>query len=96
MNTTEPIAWSIEAVSQYGLMGLCVGIAYYLAQRLNLRLPLQGDQRWIVWVLDGVRLVGAIVFFGWLATLGNVPILSAFVGFLIGRLMAARIVPSPD
>lgn len=96
MNGAEPIEWSVEVVAEYALMGLCVGIAYYMAQRLNLRLPLTQEQRWILWVLDGVRIVGAIAFFAWLASIGSVPVLSAFGGFLVGRLLAARIVPGPN
>jgi hypothetical protein len=96
MDQPEPIAWSIDVVAEYALMGLCVGAAYYMAQRLNFRLPLSKDQRWILWVLDGVRIVLAIAFFGWLASIGSVPVLSAFGGFLAGRLLAGRIVPGPD
>lgn len=95
MNAGDPIPWSYDVVIEYALMGLCVGVAFYMAQRLNLRLPLTKDQRWMIWVLDAVRIIGAIAFFAWLASLGAVPVLSAFVGFLAGRLLATHIVPGP-
>lgn len=96
MDHAEPIAWSVNVVAEYALMGLCVGVAYYMAQRLNLRLPLTREQRWILWVLDGARIILAVAFFGWLASIGSVPVLSAFGGFLGGRFLAGRIVPGPD
>lgn len=96
MNESTAIPWSYEIVFQYALMGACVGVAYYMAQRLNLRLQLTRDQRWLLWVMEAVRIVAAIAFFGWLASIGAVPVLAAFVGFLVGRLLAGRIVPGPD
>ncbi len=96
MNETVPLSWSLEVVVEYGLMGLCVGVAYYMAQRLNQRLLLASDQRWMLWLFDGLRIVMAIGFFAWLASIGSVPVLSAFVGFLAGRLLAVRIVPGPE
>jgi hypothetical protein len=93
MPTGEPIPWSFEVVAEYAMLGLFVGVAYYMAHRLNLGLPLARDQRWLLWVLDGLRVIAAIGFFAWLAYLGSVPVLSAFGGFLLGRVLAYRLVP---
>lgn len=92
MPNGEPIPWSIEVVGEYAMLGLFVGVAYYLAYRMNMGLPLATEQRWLLSVLNGMRIAAAIAFFAWLASLGMVPVLSAFAGFLLGRAFAFRLV----
>jgi hypothetical protein len=91
MPVAQPIPWSFEIVAEYGFLGLFVGVAYYLAYRMNVALPLATDQRWLLWILDGMRIAAAIAFFAWLAFLGAAPVLSAFGGFLLGRAFAFRL-----
>lgn len=45
---------------------------------------------WVVKGLHVLRLAAAIAFFAWLASLGALPVLSAFAGFLLGRVVAFR------
>ena len=92
MPTGDPIPWSFELVAEYAMLGLFVGVAYYLAYRMNIGLPLAKDQRWLLSVLNGMRIAAAIAFFAWLASLGVVPVLSAFAGFLLGRALAFRLI----
>jgi hypothetical protein len=79
----------LEAVFSYAALGLIVGFGYYMSMALNSGLP-NGAPNWIARGLYVLRLAAAIAFFAWLASIGAVPILSAFVGFLIGRVIAFR------
>lgn len=94
MPTGEPIPWSFEVVAEYAMLGIFVGVGYYLAYRMNIGLPIAENQRWLLWVLDAMRIAAAIAFFAWLASLGAVPVLSAFGGFLLGRAFAFRLLGS--
>jgi hypothetical protein len=78
-----------EAVLAYAALGLIVGFGYYMSMHLNSGLP-EGAPAWAVKGLNVLRLAAAIVFFGWLASIGVLPILSAFAGFLLGRVIAFR------
>jgi len=80
---------TFENVLSYAALGLIVGFGYYMSMRLNAGLP-PGAPRGVAMAIYGLRLIAAIVFFLWLASIGAVPILSAFVGFLIGRVIAFR------
>ena len=88
----QPIPWSFEVVAEYAMLGLFVGVGYYLAYRMNIGLPLAKDQRWLLVVLNAMRIAAAIAFFAWLASLGVVPVLSAFAGFLLGRMFALHLI----
>ena len=80
---------SLEAVLSYAALGLIVGFGYYMLMRLNAGLP-EGAPSWMTKLLHGLRIAAAVVFFAWLASLGMLPILSAFIGFLAGRVIAFR------
>lgn len=80
---------SLEAVLSYAALGLIVGFGYYMSMRLNAGLPAEAPL-WMPRLLHGLRLAAAIIFFAWLASLGMLPILSAFAGFLAGRAVAFR------
>lgn len=79
----------LEAVAAYAALGLIVGFGYYAAMLANGGLPAAAPA-WAVKGLHILRLAAAIAFFAWLASLGAVPVLSAFVGFLVGRVIAFR------
>ncbi|MBK8174634.1 MAG: hypothetical protein IPK66_04925 [Rhodospirillales bacterium] len=79
---------SLEAVLSYAALGLIVGFGYYISMQLPERaasLP-----RWMLQAVYALRLAAAIAFFAWLAHLGMLPVLAAFVGFLVGRTVAFR------
>ncbi|HYN38201.1 MAG TPA: hypothetical protein VES39_03010 [Rhodospirillales bacterium] len=82
-------AADLEAVLAYAALGLIVGFGYYMSMHMNSGLP-DGAPSWAVKGLHVLRLAAAIVFFGWLASNGALPVLSAFAGFLIGRVIAFR------
>lgn len=84
-----PVEPSFEAVLSYAALGLIVGFGYYLSIRANAGLA-DGAPEWLPKIIHVLRLAAAIAFFGWLAMLGVLPILSAFAGFLLGRVIAFR------
>ena len=79
----------LEAIIAYAALGLMVGFGYYMSMQLNSGLP-EGAPAWVVKGLHVFRLAAAIAFFAWLASIGALPILSAFAGFLLGRVIAFR------
>lgn len=81
---------TFESVISYAALGLIVGFGYYLSMRTNAGLP-GGAPRSLSSLLYGMRLLAAVAFFAWLASIGAVPILSAFIGFLVGRIVALRL-----
>jgi hypothetical protein len=89
-STSELIEPTLDAVLSYAALGLIVGFGYYMSMRLNAGLP-AGAPVWMPKLLHGLRLAAAIGFFAWLASLGMMPILSAFAGFLVGRVIAFRV-----
>lgn len=81
---------TLETVVSYAALGLMVGFGYYMSMRLGAAGLPQGAPDWISKLLHGLRIGAAIMFFAWLASLGMVPILAAFAGFLTGRVIAFR------
>ena len=81
---------SFETLLSYAALGLIVGFGYYMSMRSNAGLP-EGAPAWMPKVLHGLRVSAAVIFFAWLASLGMVPILAAFAGFLAGRVIAFRL-----
>lgn len=81
----------LETLASYAALGLIVGFGYYLALNMNGRLVAAGAPRWAVILIQILQLLAAIGFFAWLASLGMTPILSAFAGFLVGRVIALRL-----
>lgn len=79
----------LEVVLSYAALGLIVGFGYYMSMQLNSGLP-PGAPGWAAKALYVLRLGAAIAFFAWLASIGALPILSAFAGFLLGRVIAFR------
>jgi hypothetical protein len=90
MDSGSPVEPTLEAVVSYAALGLIVGFGYYMSMRTNAGLSNGDGPNWLPTLLNGLRMAAAIVFFAWLASLGVLPVLSAFVGFLIGRVIAFR------
>lgn len=78
---------SISTLLSYAALGLIVGFGYYTMALTRFGLP-DDTQPVLIKVLSGMRIAAAAIFFAWLASLGMLPILSAFVGFLVGRVIA--------
>jgi hypothetical protein len=87
---------SIESFFSYAALGLIVGFGYYLAQAMNASLVAKGAPRRAVMVIDGMRIVAAIIFFAWLANIGVLPVAAAFAGFLCGRMIAFQLMEPRD
>ncbi len=91
MNAFAPDSITLDTVLSYAALGLIVGFGYYASMRLNP--SAEGERthpRWVGAAVHLLRLAAAITFFAWVASLGMVPILSAFGGFLCGRVVALR------
>jgi cytosine/uracil/thiamine/allantoin permease len=88
---------SLDAVLSYAFLGLLVGVGYYMAYRMNVGFEPPANVRWLFTVVSVLRIVAAIGFFAWLASLGSaLPPLSAFAGFLVGRVLAFRLLGGDD
>lgn len=87
---------SIETFFSYASLGLIVGFGYYLAMVMNGSLVAKGAPRWGVMVIDGMRVLAAIAFFAYLANTGVMAVLSAFAGFLCGRMIAMQLMGQED
>lgn len=73
-------------------LGFCVGVAYYFAYAMNERVRLPARFGWLIWAMHGVRIIAAALFFFWIgAQGGGLHVLSAFAGFLVGRVVAFRL-----
>jgi hypothetical protein len=71
-------------------VGLLFGIVYFAALRRTAELYTSGRGGFAPGALILGRLAGAIVLFGLAAKLGALPLLSAFLGFLLARWLALR------
>jgi hypothetical protein len=72
------------------LIGLLFGIVHFAALRRNVELYTRGRSSFAAAALTLGRLGGTIVLFGIAAKLGALPLLSAFLGFLLARWLALR------
>ena len=70
-----------------GLAGLGVGLVHFAALRRTVDAYSTGSVRLAVALTLG-RLAGTIVFFGFAARLGALPLLALFLGFLLARTVA--------
>jgi len=86
----SPDTITLDVVMSYAALGLIVGFGYYASMRLGAPGQTEGAPPWLNTAVHLLRLAAAIAFFAWVASLGIVPILSAFAGFLCGRVIAFR------
>lgn len=92
MSSFAPDTITLDTILSYAALGLIVGFGYYASMRLNAPAGTQAPPAWLTTGVNLLRLAAAIAFFAWVASLGMVPILSAFAGFLCGRVIALRAV----
>lgn len=75
----------LETALSYAALGLLVGFGYYgAAVWMTMAAQRSGSQA-LGWGLHGLRIATAIIFFLWVASIGAIHVLAAFVGFLVGR-----------
>jgi hypothetical protein len=71
-------------------VGLLFGIVYFAALRRNVELYTGGRSGFAAAALTLGRVAAAIVLFSLAAKLGELPLFSAFLGFLLARWIALR------
>jgi hypothetical protein len=88
--TGGSLASTLLLASAMALAGLALGLLYFRAlQRTVDRLA--GDRGWAGAVgLTLARLAGAVILLTLAARLGAMPLLGAFLGFLMARMIALR------
>ena len=72
------------------LAGLVFGLMHFAALRRTVELYSSGRSRLAAAALTLGRIAVAILFFSLAARLGALPLLSAFLGFLLARTFALR------
>jgi hypothetical protein len=72
------------------LAGLIFGLLHFAVLRRTVEFYSAGRGRLAAAALTLGRIAGAIVFFVLAARLGALPLLSAFLGFLLARTLALR------
>jgi hypothetical protein len=85
---TMPIFASGFAAATALLGGLAFGCAYFAVLRRAVDLYITGHGLLVPAILTVGRLATAILFLGVAARIGALPLLSAFLGFLVARLFA--------
>jgi hypothetical protein len=70
--------------------GLAFGLVYFAALRRTVDIYGVGQGRLVPAALTVGRFVAAIVFLGFSVRFGALPLLAAFLGFLMARLAALR------
>lgn len=78
--------FAIAAV--FATAGLLSGQAYFAALRRSVELYAAGSFRLVPAGLTLARIAGALLFFGLAARVGALPLLAAFLGFLLARSLA--------
>ncbi len=81
---------AFAALAAWTTGGLLLGAAYFAALRWTVDLFSAGSGRAMPAALTLGRLAGAAVFLAVAARFGALPLLGAFVGFLVARSVALR------
>jgi len=90
--TTVALCAGIALTAAFLAAGLVVGSAYFAALRRTVDLYAAGRRPLVVMALTLIRIGGVIAFFGAAVRFGAVPLLAAFLGFLVARSLALRAV----
>lgn len=80
----------VPTAAAFALAGIVFGLAYFAVLRRSLERYSLGGGRGLIAALALGRLASAAAFFGFAATLGAWPTLSAMLGFLAARMLALR------
>jgi N-ATPase, AtpR subunit len=82
----------IAIVASFAFAGLAFGLAYFAVLRRAVDFHAPDRGRLVPAVLTLGRLAAAILFLGIAARVGPLPLLSSFIGFLLARAVALRVV----
>ena len=88
--TGATLAFVAALASGGASAGLVFGLVHFAALRRTVELYSARRVRLTAAALTLGRITAAIVFFGLAARLGALPLLSAFLGFLLARVLALR------
>ena len=90
MTASIPAA-DVTLTALFATAGLAFGAGYFAILRRTVDVYASG-RRWLVpAVLTFTRIAGAIVFFAFIAQIGALPMLAAFLGFLGARGLALSV-----
>jgi N-ATPase, AtpR subunit len=83
---------SLLVTAAFAVGGLAFGVVYFAALRRTADLYAVGQRRLVPAALTLGRLAAAILFLGFAARTGALPLLAGFLGFLVARGLALRTV----
>jgi len=81
----------LSLAAAWMLSGLVFGLAYFTALRWTVEVFVDGEGRLLPAVQTLGRLVAAVLFLGLATRFGALPLLTAFLGFLLARALALRV-----
>ena len=87
--TMSPFAPGATAAVGF-FAGLAFGVAYFVLLRQTVELYAAGHGRLVPAVLTLGRLAAAALFLAGAASIGALPLLASFIGFLLARAVALR------
>lgn len=87
---------TLAFASGTALAGVAFGIVYFTALRRTVDLYCTGRSPLGLMALTLARIAAAALIFALPAALGAVPLLAAFLGFLVARVIALRSVARPN
>ncbi|MGO8915555.1 MAG: ATP synthase subunit I [Stellaceae bacterium] len=90
--TDGTLATAIATASAMAAAGLVFGIGYFAALRRTVHLYGFGRDPFGSVALTLGRIAAAVIFLVFAARLGALPLLAAFLGFLLARMLALRAV----
>lgn len=88
------LALSLAPTAAMAAAGLAFGLAYFAALRRTVLLLGSGGRLGPAALSLG-RIAAAVIFLGLAARFGAVPLLAAFLGFLLARALALRALRRP-
>lgn len=86
----------VALTASWALGGMLLGATYFAKLRRTAELFCAGEDRVLPITMTLSRLGGAIVFFAVAVQFGALPLLGAFIGFLVARGFALRAVQRAD
>jgi hypothetical protein len=87
---TGSILANLARIALLAIAGLAFGCAYFAALRRTVDVYVAGRHRFVPAILTLARVAGATVFLVVAVQFGALPLLAAFLGFLVARALALR------
>ena len=87
---TPALILGIAVVASFAFAGLAFGLAYFAVLRRTVDLHAAGHDRFAPTILTLGRLAAAALLLAGAASIGALPLLASFIGFLLARAVALR------